>query len=188
MNVIAMRIRFVSRNDNKVREVAEHLHGRGIDIVPVRHGLQELQTSDVDELIRDKCLRAFAYAGRPLIVEHSGLRLDAMNGLPGGLTQVFWDHLLADRFCELYGRTAVNGVEARSTLAYCDGRRIAVFTHAVRGSVTPEPRGTRAFQWDCVFVPEGGVQTFAEMGPDKKAASMRTPALDRLAAHLGAPP
>jgi len=40
------------------------------------------------------------------------------------------------------------------------------------------------FQWDCVFVPNGHIQTFAEMGEAKDEISMRRKALDQFAAYL----
>ncbi|MFG7003113.1 non-canonical purine NTP pyrophosphatase, partial [Burkholderia pseudomallei] len=39
-------------------------------------------------------------------------------------------------------------------------------------------------QCDCVFVPDGSTQTFAEMGAAKDDISMRRKALDLFAAHL----
>jgi XTP/dITP diphosphohydrolase len=53
----------------------------------------------------------------------------------------------------------------------------------VSGTLASEPRGDPS-QWDCVFIPEGSNQTFAEMGERKNEISMRRAALDRFAAFL----
>ena len=63
--------------------------------------VEELQTEDSKRLVKDKAIKAFKQVGRPLFVEHTGLYIDYMNGLPGGLTQIFWDNLQADKFCEI---------------------------------------------------------------------------------------
>jgi XTP/dITP diphosphohydrolase len=44
--------------------------------------------------------------------------------------------------------------------------------------------GSKDFQWDCVFVPNGYSETFAQMGDRKNEISMRRKALDAFAAFL----
>ena len=51
--------------------------------------------------MKDKTLKAFVRVGRSLFAEHTGLYLAHLSGLPGGLTQSFWDTLEADRFAEM---------------------------------------------------------------------------------------
>jgi XTP/dITP diphosphohydrolase len=178
-------IRFVSNNPHKIKEAQTILAGAGVSVVSTALKIDELQTTDIDALIRDKILRAFKQVGRPLFVEHTGLSLTHLNGFPGGLTQVFWDTLQADRFAELFGDLApVKTASAKTHIAYCDGQRIYCFDGEIEGTVVAPPRGDRTFQWDCVFQPEGYRMTFAEMGDKKNEISMRKLALDKLRKHL----
>lgn len=179
-----MRVRFLSRNSHKVEEARSILAGAKVEVVPVHFALTELQTDDTEHLVRDKTLKAFHRLGHKVFVEQTGLFIDRMEGLPGGLTQVFWDKLEADRVCELFGHGERVGVTAKTRIGYCDGRHIHQFEGRIRGSFAPEPRGSRDFQWDCVFIPEGYEETFSEMGERKNEISMRRLALDALAAHL----
>jgi XTP/dITP diphosphohydrolase len=180
-----MEVRFVSGNPQKFQEAQEILGRVGITVVPSTLKIEELQTTNIEALIHDKLLKAFNKIGRPLFVEHTGLYLDHLNGLPGGLTQIFWDTLEADRFSELFGKLApITKATARTTISYCDGLSIRDFTGEIAGVITPEPRGSRTFQWDCVFQPKGEKETFAEMGERKNTISMRRIALDQLASHL----
>lgn len=156
----------------------------GVDIVPVSKKIEELQTEDVDRLVRDKLIKAFDAIGRPLFVEHTGLYLDGLNGLPAGLTQIFWDRLEADRFANLVVGLGDAAVTAKTVLGYCDGREIHLFEGAIEGTVPRVPAGPTEFQWDCVFVPKGHTKTFAQMGTAKDDISMRRKALDKFAAHL----
>lgn len=183
--VAPRRVRFVTANPHKLREAEEILSVKSVDVVPYTFKITELQTDDPETLVRDKLLKAFARLHRPLFVEHTGLALEYLGGLPGGLTQVFWDTLQAERFAELFGAVgSSNSVMARTTVAYCDGKRIHIFVGEVGGTIVQSPRGDRAFQWDCVFVPDGSSETFAEMGSRKNEISMRRIALDKLALHL----
>jgi XTP/dITP diphosphohydrolase len=179
-----IEIRFVSNNEDKITE-AKKILGDEISVVESRRKIEELQTTDPSRLVRDKLLKAYRQIGRPLFVEHTGLHLDHLNGLPGGLTQIFWDALQADRFAELFGKLASNhNATARTSIAYCDGRKVFEFEGAIVGEITVIPRGPRHFQWDCVFQPTGRSETFAEMGDKKNDISMRRIALEKLVAHL----
>jgi XTP/dITP diphosphohydrolase len=179
-----IEIRFVSSNPYKIAEAQKILGGR-ISVLESKLKIEELQTTDTPKLVRDKLLKAYRQIGRPLFVEHTGLYLEHLGGLPGGLTQIFWDTLEADRFAELFGKVAPNNkATARTSIAYCDGRRMYEFDGDIAGEITAAPRGPRAFQWDCVFQPAGHSETFAEMGDKKNSISMRRAALEKLAAHL----
>lgn len=174
----------MSGNEHKIAEVQRILAPVGVDVVPVSRKLEELQTEDVERLVRDKLTKAFEAIGRPLFVEHTGLYLNGLNGLPAGLTQIFWDRLQADRFADLVAGLGDAKATAKTVLGYCDGRKIHLFEGAIEGTVPRAPAGPTDFQWDCVFVPDGSTQTFAEMGAAKDDISMRRKALDLFAAHL----
>ena len=179
-----IEIRFVSSNPYKVAEAKTILGGR-ISVLESRLKIEELQTTDTPKLVRDKLLKAYRQIGRPLFVEHTGLYLEHLGGLPGGLTQIFWDTLRADRFAELFGKVALNhNAIARTSIAYCDGRKVYEFDGEIAGEITATPRGPQDFQWDCVFQPVGHSETFAEMGDKKNNISMRRAALEKLAVHL----
>lgn len=174
----------MSGNAHKITEVQRILAPVGVDVVPVSRRLEELQTEDVESLVRDKLAKAFETIGRPLFVEHTGLYLSGLNGLPAGLTQIFWDRLQADRFADLVAGLGDAKVTAKTILGYCDGHKIHLFEGAIDGTVPRTPAGSAGFQWDCVFVPNGSTQTFAQMGAAKDEISMRRKALDLFAAHL----
>jgi len=179
-------LRFLSGNQFKIKEAEQILGPVGVDVVPIRCKIDELQTTDTTNLVRDKALKAFAHTGRLLFVEHTGLYLNHLNGFPGGLTQVFWDTLQADRFSELFGNTGNTAVTAKTVVAFIDGQQCHMFDGEILGKIATEPRGCRDFQWDCVFIPVGYMETFAEMGDSKNNISMRKIAFDKLAEFLTA--
>jgi XTP/dITP diphosphohydrolase len=174
----------MSGNSNKVAEVRRILGPVGVEVISVPKKIEELQTENVENLVRDKVIKAFGAVGRPLFVEHTGLYLKGLNGLPAGLTQIFWDRLEADRFADLVAGLGDARVTAKTVLGYCDGREVHMFEGSVDGVVPRSPKGPNHFQWDCVFVPNGGSLTFAEMGLAKDEISMRRKALDLFATHI----
>lgn len=182
-----MKIRFISSNLHKIAEVQRILAPVGVDIIAVPQKIQELQTQDVQALVKDKLIKAFGSIGRPLFVEHTGLYLSGLNGLPAGLTQIFWDQLNADRFANLVAGLGNANVTAKTVIGYCDGHKVHLFEGSIEGTVPTTPAGSTDFQWDCVFIPNGFNQTFAEMGSTKDDISMRRIALDKFADHLKTP-
>jgi len=179
-----MKIRFASINQQKIREVCEILEPCGIEVKPFAIRIEELRTEDLHQLVSDKLLVAFKMIGKPVFVEHTGLFIESLNGFPGGLTQVFWDRLQAERFSELIGRLDNPAAEARTLVGYCDGRKRHFFEGAVRGRIAARPGGQGGFEWDDVFIPDGQQQTFAQLGKQKNGLSMRRHALDAFVSFL----
>lgn len=180
-------IRFLTRNDGKFAEL-KALLPTGYELVRDMTEVHELQTDDMDELVKDKILKAFKRLRRPLIVDHTGLAFDLMNGFPAGLTSVFYDKLNANGIADLIGKSANRKVTAITLIGYCDGRRKKIFRGEVRGSVAERPLGADGFQWDTIFIPEGHTHTYAELGQAKKnEISMRRRAFDQFTEFLKRP-
>lgn len=97
---------------------------------------------------------------------------------------MFWDTLQADSVAEIFGQMPDPAVRATTRIAYCDGKRVHQFEGEILGKISPEPRGNRDFQWDCIFIPDGETQTFAEMGEKKNEISMRRKALEEFSSFL----
>lgn len=172
-----MDLRFITKNSYKVAEVQKILSS--IKVIHCPLDIKEIQTENIEEIVHDKLLKAFRKIGRPLFIEHTSLYLEGLNGFPGGLTQVFWDKLQAEKFAELVAKTNSQMVEARTIIGFCDGKKIFTFDGSIKGSISNIPKGPRDFQWDCVFIPAGSSKTFAEMGDAKNAISMRRIAFDK---------
>ncbi len=181
---MTQKVWFVSTG-SKFTEARNILAEHGVNVMQVSKRLTELQVEDVEVLLKDKVLQAFELTGRPVFVEHTGLYLDALNGLPGGLTRLFWERLEEQRFCKLFGGSKVT---AKTAVAFCDTRTIhPIITGEATGTVAVAPAGDGGFAWDRVFIPDELTppgRTYAELGPEKDKISMRRKALDAFAAFL----
>jgi XTP/dITP diphosphohydrolase len=184
-----IKIIFVSKNPHKVAEINELLKDTPIQAEQLDINIEELQTEDDKKLVSDKLLQAFKKCGRPVFVEHTSLHINYLNGFPGGLTQIFWDKLQADKFVEMVGNFKDKSLTAQTIIGYCDGKKMYFFDGQISGTVPLEPAGPREFQWDCVFVPDGYVETFAKLGMDiKNQISMRKIAYDKFINFLNDEP
>ena len=179
-----MKLYYVSRNRFKYREFVYLLQDTDIELIEVNVDITELQSEDMSEIVRDKAIKAFTLVGHPVLVDHTGLAIEELHGLPGGLTQLIWEKLGNDLFSRTFTSMSDGRATAITHLAYCDGRQIHLFSGAIRGMIVSPPRGDSPFQWDPVFQPDGYTETFSQMGERKNSISMRKIAVGEFIAFL----
>ena len=166
---------FVTSNENKLREAREIL---GIELESVSLDLPEPQAVRVADVADRKARAARAALDdppHPVLVEDSGLVVEAWDGLPGALTKWFLlsvgNHGLLKMLASFEDRRAT--AVCALAVAFPDDH-VQVFVGEVPGSVAPTPRGESGFGWDPIFVPDTpGGETYAELGARKNEDSHR---------------
>ena len=156
----------VTGNPNKAREVAMIL---GYDIATRAIDLPEIQSFNLEEIVREKAAAAYAIVGSPVLVEDVSFSLAALNGFPGPFIK-FWDkqgcHELDDAVARAFDNDRVT---VQSGVAYADGAQMLYVESRIEGRVTSR-RGPEGGGWgfDFYFIPDGFDQTFAELGSEAK--------------------
>lgn len=167
-----MNAELVYFNTSNREKAAEARAFFGVDnprIGYLRHEITEILDIDLVRVVCAKAAAAYREARLPIIVEHGGLFIEHLSGLPGALVKPTWV-LLRDRICELVPSGAPRTAFARSAACFCDGRTRRVFEACVSGTLAERARGASGLHWDPVFVPEGSDKTFAEMSLEEKLA------------------
>jgi XTP/dITP diphosphohydrolase len=172
---------FVTTNEHKRREVQEIL---GVALERADLDLPEIQAIDPAEVATEKASAAREALDRPdlpVLVEDSGLMVEAWGGFPGALTKWLISRVGNEGLLRMLGPD-----EDRSAKAVCvvalvetDGN-VRTFRGEVPGIVAQRPRGSGGFGYDPVFVPAGSALTYAEMGEGKNADSHRARAFREL--------
>jgi len=157
---------FASSNQYKVSEYVRIFSQQTITITPVDYDTAELQSLDPDEIVRDKVARAYATLRRPVIVEHCGLSLSAMGGLPMGLTKPFWS-ILKDHICQIANNLNNTAADMVVCMAFCDGKNKYVVKESVAGNINKVPVNG-VFHLDRVFVPSGAQVALAGMSDNER--------------------
>ena len=170
-----MKVYFVTNNASKAAELQDYLASAPpsapkVQIVVFQSELFEVLDCDIDRIVTNKAIDAFQRVGLPCVVEHSGLFMDALPGLPGGLGQTIW-RSIGDRMCGFLRDTDSRAATARSVIGYCDGRRVTLFRGETRGQIAQLAKGEYSFNWDPIFIPDGSQQTYGEMGMTAKRAT-----------------
>ncbi len=177
------RITFITGNLGKVAEVSRYL---GIPVDHVALDLPEIQSLDLEEVVRDKAARAYEHLKRPVLVEDVSFVFNALGKLPGPLIKWFSKELENEGLCRLLDGHKDRSCEAVVCYGYHDGKSVRTVSGSMKGTVARHPRDGNSFGWAPVFIPDGMSKTYAELTNEEQAPiAMRNRALARLKEYLG---
>ncbi len=123
---------------------------------------------------------------RPVMIDDSGLFVDALSGFPGVYSSYVFKTLGCDGILRL-----MEGIEDRSARFECcigfmaPGSEPFIAKGIARGSIAAEKSGSGGFGYDPIFVHEGHSQTYAQLDvADKNLVSHRGRAMERFIQEL----
>jgi non-canonical purine NTP pyrophosphatase (RdgB/HAM1 family) len=159
---------FVTSNLGKLREAEEvlgvKLDHRALDLV-------EVQSLNLEEVVRSKAASAYERLGVPVLVEDTSLELAGLGGFPGPLVRWLLASVGPAGICRLAHAFADPRATVRCMACASDGAGEVVGLGVVRGIIGEKPRGRTGFGWDSAFVPDGhDGRTYAEMDEAEKNA------------------
>jgi XTP/dITP diphosphohydrolase len=194
------RILVATRNEHKLRELAEVLSE--VELAPLPDGV-ELPPEDADSFAGNALIKAraaHAATGEPALADDSGIEAAGLGGRPGVRSARYAGPNATDEENLVLLVRELQGAADRSlayvcALAYVDEHGAEhIFGGRCEGTLASEPRGTRGFGYDPIFVPADtgpeDERTMAELPPkEKNAISHRGRAARALAEFLaiGAP-
>jgi XTP/dITP diphosphohydrolase len=195
--VIAMpfQLFFATGNPGKFEEAKAVLEGEipGLELAQCGAQLSEIQADSLEAVARHKAVDATAACDGNVFVEDAGLFVPVLNGFPGVYSAEVKKMLdckgilkLMEEYTDASDRAAY--FEACTCLYLAGTDEIEVFHGRIDGVLAFEPRGSKGFGFDPIFIPgepEGNDRTFAEMDVEEKnRVSHRSKALRELIAAL----
>lgn len=173
------RLLLATRNAGKTREVREILgDGWTVEDLTNRPDVPDVEETGItfEENARLKAMAASAGYDGWVLADDSGLEVDVLGGEPGVRSARFaGDNATMEENRALLLRRLGGAPDRRArfrcVLALARGGDVlAVFSGAVEGVIADAESGTGGFGYDSLFLPEGGVRTFAQMSPAEKHA------------------
>lgn len=192
------RLIIATRNPHKSSEIRA-LIGESFEVLDATHfpdfpliaetGASFLENATLKAEGISRCV------GGWVLADDSGLEVDALGGAPGVGSSSFGgeegNHALnnARLMKEMTGQS-VRSARFRCTMVLArDGAALADFSGVVEGTITDSLHGTSGFGYDPLFIPEGHVLTFGELGDAvKNRLSHRARALEQALRWLTDPP
>lgn len=184
-----------TRNEHKVRELAEILPGSNLEALPEEVVLPPETGTTFEENALIKARAAREATGQVSVADDSGLEVDALDGRPGVYSARYAGENASDgeNLEKVLDDLAESGGEGTAryvcAIALIDDSGEHLFRGTCEGRLIQEPRGDGGFGYDPAFVPDAtgdsDSRTMAELTPDEKnAISHRGDAARKLAAHL----
>lgn len=171
-------ILFITGNNNKAEEVKAIT---GLDVKTRNLDIPEIQALNVEEVAKAKALAAFHLTGQPVIVDDTGMSIEALNGLPGALVAWFLDNLKPNGILRILNSERNRKASVSTCIGYADQNGVSVFTGTIHGKIADSLKGDNGFGYDPIFIPDGCDKTYAEMtSAEKNEISMRKIALLKL--------
>ena len=193
-----MHIVFASANKSKIQEISA--------LIPSTYKLVSLEdigiTEDIPETgltIKDNSEIKARYVAEvlikkklpwPVIADDSGLEVEALNGEPGVYSARYAgmqkndtanNKKLLDELANFTNRKAI----FVTTITLILNNQIFFFNGQINGTIALEPKGTKGFGYDPLFIPQGYQSTFAELEKDvKNKISHRAIALKKVIQYL----
>lgn len=174
-------ILFVTTNAGKLREAQDILRD-SFTVEQANMAYPELQEDDLGRIAAHGARYCAAAFGREVIVEDSGLFVDALQGFPGPYS-AYVQRTLGNRgVLKLMEGIEGRGAEFRSYVGYCaPGGEPVTFPGAWRGDILYAEAGLNGFGYDPIF--SSGGRPVGEMSlAEKNAASHRRISLARFKA------
>ena len=150
----------------------------GLNVTAKNLDILEIQSLDVEEVAKAKARVAFEAVGQPVIVDDTGMSIEALGGLPGALIVWFVESIGPVGILRLMAKEKNRKASVSTCIAYADETGVFAFTGKILGTVSESLRGENRFGYDPIFIPDGHDRTYAEMTADEKnKISMRKIAL-----------
>ena len=179
-----MELFFATSNRGKFREARAVLPS-DVKLRMANIEIQEAQSCSTSEVARIKLEEAYAKLGLPVIVEDTGLSLDALGGFPGALIKPMVERIGLEGIIKITSAYASANASVSTSLGFTDGKHTRIITSKIYGRISDEPCGRNGFGFDSIFIPRGYSKTFAEMGiEEKNKNSARGMCFRKLSAYL----
>jgi len=176
------KLTIVSGNKHKIAEYERML---GVELESVELDLPEIQSTEVEEVIKLKAEEAYRQLGRPCFVDDTGITIKCWGNLPGALAKHFLVNVGPDGILKLLGDNP-RAAYTKVAIGYRDENGLQIFSAMVEGEITTEIRGENGFGFDVIFVPNGCTKTLAEMTVvEKDKVSHRGRAVREMKKGLG---
>jgi len=162
-----MILKVITSNPGKVREYKASLSSLGIEVVHMKIPYEEIQTSDLREVVIKGMEYLKAFSLSDFIIDDSGIFVDALNGFPG----VFSAYALKTIGNAGILKLMENVSNRNANFQCCIGCNISgkdiIVLGRCDGVILMKESGTEGFGFDPIFSHDGK-RSFAEIPLDEK--------------------
>lgn len=162
-----MNLKVITSNLGKVKEYQESFDELGIDIVHANIGYDEIQSSDLEEVVR-KGIDSLKDRGLSnFIIDDSGLFIDALDGFPGVWSAYVQKTIGNKGILKLMDRIPNRTARFKCCIGCNISGKDIIVTGVCEGMILNDEKGDGGFGFDPIFSHDGSV-SFAELPTSEK--------------------
>ncbi len=156
---------FVTQNAHKYQEARRTLDPFGIRIRKLSIPKTEIQSVDLGDIAKFAAEEAAEKYNRTVLVEDSGLFVNALNGFPGPYSSYVHATIGVQGLVRLMNQKLRREAYFQASLAIASPRGASQeFSGRAYGTISHKPAGKQGFGFDPIFIPKGTRKTFAQGG------------------------
>jgi XTP/dITP diphosphohydrolase len=185
----SMTLVFASNNKHKIREI-NSLLGNSFRLLSLQdiNIIEDIpeEEPEIEGNALSKARFVFNASGMDVFADDTGLEIAALDGLPGVHSARFAGEnkdssANIEKVLSMLGNTKNRAARFRTVIALILEKKEYLFEGIVTGTIISERKGTGGFGYDPIFIPDGKICTFAEMGlEEKNTVSHRAIAFEKL--------
>lgn len=167
------KILLLTSNRHKFAEAQTILKQFGVSIVRKPAKGIEIQSDSIEEVARVCAENAYRRFRVPLLVEDSGLFVDALRGFPGVYSSAIYTQVGCEGILRLLAQERQRSAKFVCALAYADKSGVRMFRGVVPGRIGLRIHSGAGFGYDPVFIPAGYSKPFSALPKVKATLSHR---------------
>ncbi len=176
----------MTTNDGKFREISQQMAERGYELEHIKTAYPEIQAESLEITIIPGLQWATSKFGRPVMIDDSGLFIDALKGFPGVYSSYVFKTIGNDGILRLMNGVGERGARFECCIGFMEpGKEPFIAKGVADGSIAQKKAGKGGFGYDPIFVHEGLTRTYAEIDiAEKNKISHRGRAIEILLTEL----
>ncbi len=171
------KVVLVTQNKHKLREIQPLFEEFDVGFETTSIEKWEVRSNDVEAVALEAAKYAYAELQRPLVVDDTGLYIEALEGFPMAYPAFVLETIGKKGILKLMESVEDRSAMFVSAVGFCDGTTMRAFKGVMEGAIGYAEQGEEGFGYDPIFIPEGHTKTYAQLTfSEKIAISHRTKA------------
>lgn len=167
----------VTQNKHKLTELRPLFERFDVSFETTSVEKFEIRADNVEAVAREAAITAYDVLKHPVVLDDTGLFVDALNGFPGTYSAYILKTIGATGILRLMNDIDKRDAKFVTAVGYSDGDAVRTFVGIMPGKIAQAPAGEEGFGYDPIFVPQDETRTYAQLSlTEKVSISHRTKA------------
>ncbi|MGY5851930.1 MAG: RdgB/HAM1 family non-canonical purine NTP pyrophosphatase [Candidatus Thorarchaeota archaeon] len=157
-----------TQNQHKLAEITPLFSEFGVPYEPASIDKLEVRSDDVEVVAREAARHAFGKLNRAVVVDDTGLWIDALDGFPRAYPAFVLQTIGLEGILKLMEDKPVRNAVFVTAVGFADEHGIKTFVGRMEGAISTHSKGSGGFGYDPIFIPSDDTRTYAQLSMDEK--------------------